>query len=499
MLIMKKYTEPKYRTIHEAKENELQALKEKTASSDWKPAYHIHPGYGLLNDPNGLAYFNGEFHVFYQWYPFGAIHGMKHWAHVKSADLVDWERLPTALVPVEEYESHGAYSGASLEVDGELYLYYTGNIKYSAEERSANQCVAIMDKDGNIRKYENNPIIEGVPEGYTGHVRDPKVFKKDDHFYMLLGAQRTDLTGAIIVYESTDALHWAFKGELDLQLDLPDSCYMLECPDYFKLNGQDVLVVSPQGLKAEEHAYQNLYNVIYVLGEMDIENLTFKVESHHELDKGFDFYAPQTFEGKNNERLMFGWAGMGEMDYPSDKEEWAHCLTIPRELEIEDGKLIQKPARELKALRKQPESAELRLNRGSKELSSGYEQYELKITLESIESDTFGIELFSSEKEGLVLEFNRSQQTVTLNRENFAEAFGGKHGYERSSELEIGDAVNIQIFIDRSIAEIFINDGEVVFTSRVFPLKESTGINVFSDGSLEGRYTKYPLIRKNSL
>jgi beta-fructofuranosidase len=496
---MTKYTEPKYRTIYEAKENELQVLKEKSASSDWKPAYHIHPGYGLMNDPNGLAYFNGEFHVFYQWYPFGAIHGMKHWAHVKSADLVDWERLPTAIVPVEEYESHGAYSGTSLEVDGELYLYYTGNIKYSAEERSANQCLAIMDKDGKIRKYENNPIIEGVPEGYTGHVRDPKIFKKDDLFYMLLGAQRTDMTGAIIVYESTDALNWAFKGELDLDLDFPDSCYMLECPDYFELNGQDVLVVSPQGLEAEKHAYQNLYNVIYALGELDIENLTFKVKDHQELDKGFDFYAPQTFEGKNNERLMFGWAGMGEMDYPSDKEEWAHCLTIPRELDIVDGKLVQKPAQELKKLRLDPDTGELNLDKESKKLGSGSAQYELDLSLDSIEAEIFGLELFSSEKEGLVLEFNRSQQTVTLNRENFAEAFGGEFGFERSVELTIGDSVNLQIFVDRSIVEIFINDGEAVFTSRVFPLAESTGISVFADGKVNGRYSNYPLNCKNSL
>ncbi|MEG9295901.1 sucrose-6-phosphate hydrolase [Mangrovibacillus sp. Mu-81] len=493
MMILTRYTEPKYRTIHDAKENELELLKEKSANSAWKPGYHIHPGYGLMNDPNGLAYFNGEFHVFYQWYPFGAIHGMKHWAHVKSADLVNWERLPTAIVPVEEYDSHGAYSGASLEIEGELYLYYTGNIKYNAEERSANQCLAIMDKNGDIRKHETNPIIKGVPVGYTGHVRDPKVFKKDDRYYMLLGAQRSNLTGAIIVYESNDARNWTFKGELDLELDLPDSCYMLECPDYFELNGQDVLVVSPQGLEAEEHAYQNLYNVMYVLGELDIEHLTFKVSSHHELDKGFDFYAPQTFEGKNGERLLFGWAGMGEIDYPSDKEDWAHCLTTPRELDIVNGRIIQKPARELKKLRKHSESAELRLEDGSKEWSPGSVQYELEISLQSIEAGTFGIELFASETESLVLEFNRSAQAVTLNRENFKEKFGGEHGFERSSKLTIGETVNIQIFVDRSIAEIFINDGAVVFTSRVFPDVESTGINVFSDGKLNGSYHRHEL------
>ncbi|XXM71450.1 glycoside hydrolase family 32 protein [Lysinibacillus sphaericus] len=496
---MNRYTEPKYRTILDAKENELGQLQEKSASSMWKPAYHIHPGYGLMNDPNGLAYYNGEFHVFYQWYPFGPTHGMKHWAHVKSKDLLDWERLPTAIVPVEDYESHGAYSGASIEVDGELYLFYTGNIKYSAEERSANQCLAIMDNDGVIRKYEQNPIIGGVPEGYTGHVRDPKVFMKNDTYYMLLGAQRSDLTGAIIVYESSNARDWSFKGELDLDLNLPDTCYMLECPDYFELNGQDVFVVSPQGLESGKHAYQNLYNVIYVLGKMDIENLTFKVESRHELDKGFDFYAPQTFEGKNKERLLFGWAGMGEMDYPSDKEGWAHCLTIPRELDIVDGILIQKPARELEKLRGEPAEGEFSLDQGSTEIGAGSDQYELELSLESRESEIFGLRLFSSEAEGLVLEFNRSEQTVTLNRENFAEAFGGEHGFERSAELEIGDKVDLQIFVDRSIVEIFINGGKTIFTSRVFPHKESTGIEVFADGKMRGAHSHYRLVSNQSL
>jgi beta-fructofuranosidase len=496
---MTKYTEPKYRSIHEAEGNELEVLKEKVAASMWKPAFHVHPEHGLLNDPNGLAYFNGEYHVFYQWFPFGAFHGMKHWAHVKSNNLVDWERLPTALVPTEDYESHGAYSGASMEVDGKLYLYYTGNIKYSAEERSANQCLAIMGKDGEVLKYDKNPIIEGVPTGYTGHVRDPKVFKKGSMYYMLLGAQREDKTGAIIVYESKDALDWSFKGELRLNLDLPESCYMLECPDYFEIKGQEVLVISPQGLEAKQHHYQNLYNVIYALGKLDMENLTFDVTDYQELDKGFDFYAPQTFEGRNKERLMFGWAGMAEVEYPTDQEEWAHCLTLPRELDIVNGLLVQKPAIELKQLRSKSQSGVLTLDKGSTDLHSGYHSFELETSIESRESDSFGLELFSSETEGLVLEFDRSNQTVTLNRENVHASFGEEHGFVRSAELHIGDSVKVHAFVDRSIGEIFINDGEVVFTTRVFPMIKSTGVKLFTDKELTCTYTIYQLKSNNSL
>ncbi|MGY3714733.1 glycoside hydrolase family 32 protein [Sutcliffiella cohnii] len=490
---MERYTEPKYRTIYEATEEELEQLRLKSIHSKWKPNFHIHPQYGLINDPNGLAYFNGEYHVFYQWYPFGAMHGMKHWAHAKSKDLVNWERLPVAIVPVEDYESHGAYSGASLEIDGKLYLYYTGNIKYSAEERSANQNLAIMDRDGNITKYENNPLIESVPSGFTGHVRDPKVFQKGDTYYMMLGAQRTDLTGAIIVYESSNGIDWSFKGELNINLDLPDSVYMLECPDYFELDGKDVIVVSPQGLKPDGHDYHNLYNVIYVIGKLSLETLTFDVETYQELDKGFDFYAPQTFTGPNNERFLYAWAGMGEIDYPTDKEDWAHCLSLPRELNLVNGKVLQKPADSLKLLRKGQKVKELMTVEGVKEIDHESSQYELELDFQNKTSSTFGVELFASDTEGLVLQFNKEKQVVSLNREKFDAVFGEEFGIIRSAELEIGDITKVQVIVDRSIAEIFINDGEVVFTTRVFPKSESNGIKIYSDGKLECSFTKYEL------
>lgn len=496
---MERHTELKYRTIYEAKENELEGLKAKSADSRWKPAYHIHSQYGLINDPNGLAYFNGEYHVFYQWFPFDAIHGMKHWGHVKSTDLVNWERLPVAIVPVKDYESHGAYSGASLEVDGKLYMYYTGNIKYNAVERSANQCLAIMDKAGTITKYANNPIIEGVPAGYTGHVRDPKVFERNGRYFMFLGAQRTDLTGAIIVYDSENAIDWSFRGELKINLEFPDSVYMLECPDFFELDGRDVMIFSPQGMKKEVHNYHNVYNVIYLLGKLDIENLTYQVECHQELEKGFDFYAPQTFVGKNKERLLFSWAGMGEVEYPSDRESWAHCLSVPRELRIVNGKLVQKPAQELKQLRQKSKTGELTISEAGGEIGNQSDQYELDLDFNRIQSNKFGIELFASETEGLVLEFDREQQIVSLNRENFEAAFGREYGYVRSAEYRMEDNVKVQVFVDHSIAEIFINDGEVVFTSRVFPRAESKGIRIFSDGNLSCSYSLYELAQGISI
>ncbi|UOY91737.1 sucrose-6-phosphate hydrolase [Ectobacillus sp. JY-23] len=487
---MNRYREPKYRTIVEAGEGELEALRDKSLHSIWKPRFHIHPQFGLMNDPNGLAFYKGEYHVFYQWYPFEAMHGMKHWAHVKSKDLVNWERMPVALVPLEDYESHGAYSGASIEVEGKLYLYYTGNLKYGPIERSANQCLAIMDESGHIKKYEQNPVIAGTPKGYTGHVRDPKVFRKDDTYYMLLGAQREDLTGAIVVYESIDALQWTFKGELDVAIDLQG--YMWECPDYFELDGKDVFIFSPQGIAPAGHSYHNVYNVVVAVGSLDMKQMRFEVEFYQELDKGFDFYAPQTFEDENGKRMLFAWAGSGEVAYPTDSESWAHCLSIPRELSIENGKLLQRPAKQMELLRRQHMSGQGKVQ-GYEAVVNEDTSYEFELHFEPSDATKFGVELFASAEERLVVTFDKDAQVVTVNREQFEHAFGGEYGFVRSEAVNLSGGVKVHIFVDRSIAEIFINDGEIVFTTRVFPKEDAKGINVFSNGTTAYTFTKHTM------
>ncbi|MBE6044300.1 MAG: sucrose-6-phosphate hydrolase [Clostridium thermopalmarium] len=489
---MKKMTHPKYRTILEAKKGEIEKLIELSKNDSWKPSYHIHHFYGLVNDPNGLCQLNGEYHVFYQWYPFGTIHGMKHWAHVKSKDLVNWKRMPVALIPTEDYESHGAYSGGALIKDNKAYLYYTGNIMFEDGNRNANQCLAIMDSYGNIEKFKNNPLIKGVPKGYTGHVRDPKVWEQDGKYYMILGAQRKDIKGVLIIYESKDAVEWKFKGEL--KTELTNYGYMWECPDYFRLNGKDILVFSSQGLERDGHNYQNIYNVVYVVGKLDIDNLTFQLEYLAEIDKGFDFYAPQSFKDETGRRILFAWAGMGEMEYPTDKNGWAHCLTIPRELKLEGNTLKQIPVKELERLRINKKVMKSKINSSIDNYELDSKAYELDISLSDINSN-FKIELFKSEKESFKILFNKDKNEVVIDRSNFENSFGERFGETRSAEVNIQDSMNLKIYTDNSIVELFINDGEIVFTSRVFPLEESNNLEISSKGSLTYKIIKYDLKR----
>ncbi|PPV29432.1 glycoside hydrolase family 32 protein [Clostridioides difficile] len=487
------YKEPKYRTILESTKEELNKLRNISLNDKYKPLFHIHPQHGLLNDPNGLAYYNGKYHVFYQWYPYDATHGMKHWAYVSSDDFVNWNREDVALIPIESYESHGVYSGNAIEVDGKLHMYYTGNIKYSTEDRYAYQNLAIMDKDGKMTKYENNPIVSEIPKGYTGHVRDPKVFKRKDKYFMLLGAQTSDKKGVIIVYESKNSIDWNFKGELNIKNNIDeDFGYMWECPDYINIDGKDVLIFSPQGVEPKGFDYQNIYNVVYAIGNMDLDNLTFQIDIMKEMEKGFDFYAPQTFT-KESQIILFAWAGMGEVLYPTDKNKWAHCLTVPRKLNIKNNKLLQMPVDELIKLRYDETIGQNTIKNNINIIENDENVYELNINIKNIDSNKFGLELFSSQDEGVKLEFNKVGNTVTLDRSNFKKVFGVEYGTNRKEYINIDENTNIKVLADRSILEIFINDGEVVFTSRIFAKENSNQIRVYSDKIVEYKYTKFKL------
>ncbi|MBY0595016.1 glycoside hydrolase family 32 protein [Bacillus bingmayongensis] len=486
----------KYRTIQDAKGCELASLERIANQDSWKPMYHIHPPYGLMNDPNGVSYYNNEYHVFYQWYPFAPIHGMKHWAHVKSKDLIHWERMPVAITPTESYESHGAYSGGAFVKDDILHLFYTGNIKSKDSSRDANQCVAFMNKEYEIEKATHNPIIRSVPAGYTGHVRDPKIWEYNGFYYMLLGAQRENKTGTFLIYQSEDLYDWKLQGEL--QTNLKDFGFMWECPDYFQLDGKDILVFSPQGIQATKDSYQNVYNVIYATGTLDLENLYFHVDSYYELDKGFDFYAPQTLQDPVGRRIMFAWAGSSEMTYPSDDCMWAHCLTIPRELTLEDNVLKQRPISELKALRTSSKTISGCLQNETYVLSDLFKErsYELEVQLYSEKANVFGISLFHHHEESFPVTFQREKGVVSIERGSFQQRFGGEYGYERCKQIQIHDAMKMRIFVDQSIVEIFLCDGETVFTSRVFPRKDiEYNISLFSDEKMEFHITQYKLGR----
>ncbi|MFX3623640.1 MAG: glycoside hydrolase family 32 protein [Ectobacillus sp.] len=472
--------EQRYRRIEDAGKEELGELTAKVDGCSWRQAFHIQPHTGLLNDPNGFSYYNGEYHLFYQWFPLGPVHGLKYWYHMKSKDLVHWEDAGVGIRPDRYFDSHGAYSGSAIEHEGKLYLFYTGNTRDESWVRHPYQCIAIMDKDGNIEKVDK-PVIAEVPKGYTDHFRDPKVWKNGETFYAVIGAQRENETGCVVLYSSPDLIHWTFEGEI--QTELQRFGYMWECPDYFELGENGVLVFSPQGLAPEGDKYQNIYQSGYIIGSrLDLQNRSMEHGDFIELDRGFDFYAPQTMEDQNGRRILVGWMGVPEIEYPTDKRGWAHCLTLPRELSVRDGKLIQKPVKELELMRKQQYKAEDVLN-NEKKMYKGLSgtTYELICQFHNQDAKEFGIEFRAGENEKTVIQYDVENKKVILDRTYSGEETGSAYGTTRKCNMNSKD-ITFHMFVDVSSVEIFVNDGEEVFTSRIFPREDSKEIRFFAKG-----------------
>ncbi|MBQ6484915.1 MAG: sucrose-6-phosphate hydrolase [Carnobacterium sp.] len=481
---MKEWTrKERYRKIEEVSPEYLVNLANQVEKSVYRQMYHIQPPTGLLNDPNGFSYFNGQWHLFYQWFPLGPVHGLKYWYHVVSDDLVHWENCGVGISPSTKYDSHGAYSGSGLVDKNQLHLMYTGNTRSKNWSRTPHQLMAIMDKSGQIKKIKE-PVIEGIPEGYTDNFRDPKMWKHEGYYYAIIGAERKNHTGTALVYQSENLTDWVLLGEFNPQVQ--DFGFMWECPDFFELDGSPCFLFSPQGIEPTGDFYQNIYQTGYFLGtKFNYETLRLEHNGFHELDLGFDFYAAQTTIAPDGRRILIAWMGLPEIKYPSDQDGWAHCLTIPRELSVLEGQLIQRPITELTALRgahvKHQDSQYGRVHLGNLLGTS----YEVKIKLRVEEKTKFGLCLFEDPvtNKGLYLEVDLNKGKFKVERKDCGIPFATEYGTSRQMKYNKKE-ISLHIFVDTTSAEIFVNDGLAVFTTRVFPENQQSGIGLFVEKGL---------------
>ncbi|MBT2736427.1 sucrose-6-phosphate hydrolase [Bacillus sp. ISL-7] len=488
--------EKRYRRMEDESPEAMQELMKTVNACPWRQSFHIQPNTGLLNDPNGFAFYNGYYHLFYQWFPLGPVHGLKYWYHVKSKDLVHWEDEGIGIAPGDFLDSHGAYSGSAIEQDGNLYLMYTGNTRDENWQRHPYQCLAVMNEQGDIEK-ENLPVISTVPSGYTDHFRDPKVWKSEDgQYYTVIGAQRDNLTGAAVLYRSSNLKQWNFEGELETELK--DFGYMWECPDYFELANQGIFVFSPQGLEPHGDDFHNIYQSGYILGKkLNLPNRNFVHGDFRELDRGFDFYAPQTTLGPDGRRILIGWMGLPEIEYPTDPNGWAHCLTIPRELKVKNDKLIQQPIEEMKLLRKVEQKITAFIENDVKSFPSmNGTTFEMYCEMSDIFAEECGIEFRANDTKKTVIKYHLAEQKVILDRSYSGEEVGTAYGTTRACYLN-SNKISIHMFVDTSSVEIFINDGEEVFTARIFPESDCDQIRFFaSKGSAMFNIKKWDFKKK---
>lgn len=404
-----------------------------------KPVAHLAPDRGWLNDPNGLCAFGGVRHIFFQYAPDYPASGPKGWGHYATKNFKDYTFYGMALSPDNELDKNGVYSGGAIVKDGVLHLFYTGNVKLAGDYDyvTAGRLATVFkvtSADG-VYMSPKKVLLKNCdyPPYYSCHVRDPKVWREGDEYFMLLGGRTRQDKGALLVYRSADLENWSFYR--DYVFD--DLGYMLECPDRFVLDGKVVHAFCPQGVEAEGENFRNLFSSGYCAGDICRANYT-------EWDKGYDFYAPQTFED-GGRTILVGWAGIADEKLPysydqSLSEGWIHCLTTFRKLSYSDGKIYCFPIEEILSLATGYSPA------NETQLSTCFARVtvngEAKITL----CGCFEI-------------------AVEDGRVNFCFT---NHSCGRPPRSLTVDARELFIFLDRSIAEIYINGGEYVFTTRIF-------------------------------
>lgn len=479
-------TDLRYKKYNAWDSTYLSALTEKVNAAPWRLQYHIQPTSGLLNDPNGFSYFNGKWHLFYQAYPFGPVHGLKSWAHMTSTDLVHWEYEGIPLVPSNEYDSHGVYSGSALPIEDKLFLMYTGNVRDADWNRSAFQLGAWLDQEGQLTKM-TKPLIETDTTQYTHDFRDPQIFNYGDTYLAIIGAQDTNKQGRVAVYQSENSHDWHYLGNLTYT-DLPMG-YMVECPNLVFIDEQPVLLFCPQGMDHSLLDYQTIYPNAYVLGSrfnketLTIENPT----TLQNLDEGFDVYATQAFNAPDGRALSVSWIGLPEIEYPTFSDGWAHCLSLVKELSIKDGHLYQFPVVETQTLRQDELSFKGQLlSSGQQLLENASFSYELELALPKDERGE--LKLFSDKDAAryLSLSFDTISGKLTVDRTQAGVPFAEEYGNTRSITIPRHEALKLSIFVDHSVCEIFINNGLKVITLRLFPAANQT--QLWLSGSGKGSY-----------
>ena len=295
--------------------------------------YHFEPQKGWMNDPNGLVFYQGVYHAFFQHFPHAPRWGRMHWGHAVSRDLISWTELPIALSPDKPYENDGGcFSGSAIIKDGLMYLFYTS----VSHESGQTQSVAVSGDGLNFQKYEGNPVIRRAPDG-SRDFRDPKVTQIGGRYYMVIGSGRDNI-GKILLYSSRDLFNWDYTGVLFESVKYGG---VLECPDFFELGGKYVLMFSQMG--------RVMNSTVFVYGDFD--GARFTPASFHTPEAGPHFYAPQTFLDANGRRIIIGWLYSWEKE-PDAGADYAGALSIPREIKLINGKIATFPVCEAKNLLK---------------------------------------------------------------------------------------------------------------------------------------------------
>jgi fructan beta-fructosidase len=487
----------------------------------YRPQFHFSPPSGWMNDPNGMVYHMGEYHLFYQHNPDSTVWGPMHWGHAVSKDMIHWEHLPIALYP----DSLGTIFSGSAVVDVDntsglgnkdnpamvaVFTYHqTEGEKAGRKDYQTQGMAYSVDKGRTWKKYKQNPVLKnpGIKD-----FRDPKVvWHQDSKKWVMILA----VTDHVELYGSKDLKSWSKLSEFGKTYGAHGSVW--ECPDLFPLqvNGQQkwVMLVSLSGGPNGGSATQ------YFVGNFD--GNTFKSDNPAKttlwMDYGKDNYAGVTWANvpkSDGRRLFMGWMSNWQYANQVPTSSWRSAMTIARELSLKPTpqgiRLVSQPVKELASIR--GESAEIQSQSISgevditKSISFPLSTTELLFNFDSInESKDVGIELSNAQGQKLLIGYEPANKQFYIDRrqagkKDFSKEFAGKHTAPGESKAQ---SIKLYVLLDVASVELFADDGEMVMTEIVFPDEVYNQLKIYAKGGsvqlAGGKITKIESIWKSRL
>lgn len=438
----------------------------KSNKNEFRPSYHLSPNFGWCNDPHGINFFHGIYHIFFQYNPYDTKAENVFWGHVTSEDLIHFSKTSCAIAPDMPYDNSGCWSGSSIVIDDTLYLVYTGFALH--EDGKYYQTINIAySKDGvNFDKYDLNPIIDtkDIPSCASIYdFRDPCIFKKNGKLYIIVGSKSKDEKEAMLVlYEGEDIFHFHFLKKL---VSSDKFGTMFECPNLVSFEDNNYIIMSPQNIKEKDGNFANVSSCVYFKLKGDFIHEEQTIEKVKEIDHGLEYYAPTVY---NDEKILVNWVQMWGRRYYLDEihNDFINTFSLFKKVKEKDGVLSFTPL-SLENYVTEKKIEKIKLNGESQTYHNCHVHYQVKF--EKDEELCLTLEFFDSKRDKVnfvidcknnIYQLDRSNVSIPLNGVEDSYAKDGK----RYLKKEIPSNCVIDIYIDNAYVEIYFDNFEEGFS-----------------------------------
>jgi fructan beta-fructosidase len=474
-------------------------------SQNYRPIFHFSPPNNWTNDPNGLVYYNGEYHLFYQYNPFSDTWGHMSWGHAKSRDMMKWTHLPVAIPEIKLGNNKTAmiFSGTAvadktntsgfgtLQNKSPLVAIYTAHIDSAGNGLRQYQSLAYSLDGVHFTQYQNNPVLDiGLKD-----FRDPKIFwYEPGKKWVMIVAKPLEFS--VQFYSSQDLRSWTFLSEFSDSHG--DKSKIWECPDFFELpvenqKGNSKWVITLSGGHPQK---SNFLGMQYFIGDFD--GTTFRADRLNYplyLDNGKVFYAGiifNNFPPSDKRKIMIGWTNCWVYANDIPSSGYRGQMSVPRELHLYKSTMGEYRLRSFPAAEVNHYRAEALFSSPAIIVKGTYPLKTVKGAALDISfivakgpADQAGIRILKNGKQQTVIYYDKEDNTLKLDRTasgkvDFHERFASVESVEIA---ENNREVEIRILVDRNIVEVFANRGKHVITDLVFPETEDVTAEFFSSGS----------------